>query len=161
MNRLWFMIWAIVIGQVAVWTFAPKSSVAPQPFTPIGDRAFNDHETFTADAREPLRKGALTALDRPWSERCGDARQQFIRGLNGYYAERQNQNERYPETYGPAGASYIAKQWVTQDDQRIERLTQEAYAAGYLKPSDFDGMAGKMVARVVHAERVIGRGCAA
>jgi len=161
MNRVWFIAWAIVIWQVAVWAFAPEPSVAPQSFTPVGDRDFDEHEKYTADARESLRKGTLAALDRAWSERCSEARTRFISGLNAYYRERQNQSERYPETYGPAGADYIARQWVTQDDQRIERLTQEAYAAGYLKPSDFDGMAAKMIASVVQAERVTGRGCAA
>ncbi|CCE06392.1 conserved exported hypothetical protein [Bradyrhizobium sp. STM 3843] len=159
MNRLWFIVWAVVIWQVAAWAFAPAPSVAPQSFTPIGDRDFDEHEKYITDARESQRKGALAALDRPWSDRCGNARKQFISGLNEYYYHRQNQSERYPETYGPAGAGYIARQWLTADDRRIERLTQEAYAAGYLKPSDFDGMASKMVATVVHAERVNGRGC--
>jgi hypothetical protein len=36
----------------------------------------------------------------------------------------------------------------------------EAYARGYLKPSDFDGIAGKLVAVVVEDERVTGKGCA-
>lgn len=161
MHRFWFIVWAIVTWQVAVWAFAPEPQIAPQSFTPVGDRDFDEHEQYAADTRESQRKGALAALDRPWSERCGEARKQFVSGLNAYYRHRQNESERYPETYGPAGADYITKQWLTQDDQRIERLTQEAYAAGYLKPSDFDGMASTMVTSVVHAERVTGRGCAA
>jgi hypothetical protein len=49
---------------------------------------------------------------------------------------------------------------VDRRRQRIERLTQEAYARGYLKLSDFDGVAGRMVAFVVKDERIIGKGCA-
>ena len=45
------------------------------------------------------------------------------------------------------------------DDQRIDRLTQEAYAKGYLKPSDFTAVAAKMVATVIKNERVTGKGC--
>ena len=63
------------------------------------------------------------------------------------------------ESYGKAGADYIATQWSKSDDQRIERLTQEAYAKGYLKPSDFTGVAAKMVATVIKNERVTGKGC--
>ena len=84
----------------------------------------------------------------------------FISGLGHYYYHRQNQTERYPETYGQLGADYIAKQWSTTDDQRIDRLTQDAYARGYLKPADFEAVAGKMVATVVKNERVTGKACA-
>ena len=49
---------------------------------------------------------------------------------------------------------------VTTDDQRIDRLTQDAYARGYLKPVDFDAVAGNMVAAVVKDERVTGKACA-
>jgi hypothetical protein len=59
-----------------------------------------------------------------------------------------------------AGADYIAAQFSKADDSRIERLTQEAYAKGYLKPEDFRGAAGQMAATVVKGERVIGKGCA-
>ena len=41
-----------------------------------------------------------------------------------------------------------------------DRLTQDAYARGYLKPADFDGVAGKMVAMVVKDERITGKACA-
>jgi hypothetical protein len=95
-----------------------------------------------------------------WSSRCGKDRKRFVSGINEYYYHRQNQTERYPEIHGKLGADYIAAQWSTADDQRIDRLTQEAYARGYLTPSDFDGVAGKMVATVVKSERVTAKGCA-
>ena len=100
-------------------------------------------------------------MDRPWGGRCaGEDRKQFLSGLNEYYYHRQNQTERYPESLGKAGADYIEEQWSTTDDQRIDRLTQDAYARGYLKPADFDAVAGKMIATVVKNERVTGNACA-
>ena len=54
----------------------------------------------------------------------------------------------------------LAGQWSTTDDRRIDRLTQDAYAKGYLKPADFDGVARKMVATVVKDERITGKACA-
>lgn len=160
MNRWWFLLWAVVILQVAAWTFAP---VTPPPQIPEVNRgkAFGSNEDITVETRASQRKGALETLDRPWSGRCsGEARRQFISGLNEYYYHRQNQTERYPETFGKLGAEYIAKQWSTADDQRIDRLTQDAYARGYLKPADFDAVAGKMIATVVKGERVTGKACA-
>jgi hypothetical protein len=159
MTRAWFILWAIVIWQVAAWTFAPAKPDA-QTAT-VGDgKPYGDTEQYTVESRVAQRKGAMAALDRPWSERCGEQRKRFISGINEYYYQRQNQTERYPEIHGKLGADYIATQWSTGDDKRIERLTQEAYARGYLKLSDFDGVAGRMVAFVVKDERIIGKGCA-
>ena len=64
------------------------------------------------------------------------------------------------EYFGEAGASYIAQQWATTEDKRIERLTQEAYAKGYLKPDDLNWIARKMMATVVRNERITGKACA-
>jgi hypothetical protein len=159
MTRAWFLLWALVIWQIAAWAFAP--AVAPSQM-PAGDgSAYDSNEKYMTDARVSQRKGALAALDRPWSGRCaGENRKQFISSLNEYYFHRQNQTDRYPEVHGKLGADYIAKQWSTSDDQRIDRLTQDAYARGYLKPADFDGVAGKMVAAIVKDERITGKDCA-
>ena len=160
MNRVWFVLWALVIVQLAAWTFAPA---APPPQIPEVNRgkAFGSNEDIAVEARASQRKGALAALDRPWGSRCtGEDRKRFLSGLNEYYYHRQNQTERYPENFGKAGADYIATQWSTTDDQRIDRLTQDAYARGYLKPADFDAVAGKMIATVVRNERVTGKACA-
>ena len=102
----------------------------------------------------------MAALDLAWSSRCGEDRKRFVSGINEYYYQRQNQTERYPEVHGKLGADYIATAWSTADDKRIDRLTQEAYARGYLTPSDFDGVARKMVVTVVKGERVTAKGCA-
>jgi hypothetical protein len=154
-----FIAWILIISVVAAWTFAPAS---PPPPMPQGDgRAFGTGENFLVQGRSLQRQGAFTALDQPWGSRCaGEDRKRFLSGLNEYYYHRQNQTERYPENFGKAGADYIATQWSTTDDQRIDRLTQDAYARGYLKPADFDAVAGKMIATVVRNERVTGKACA-
>jgi hypothetical protein len=160
MNRAWFLLWAVVIWQIAAWTFGPT---VPLPQIPEVNRgkAYGSNEDLLVEARGGQRQGALKALDQPWGSRCaGEERKRFISGLNEYYYHRQNQTERYPENFGKLGADYIAKQWSTTDDQRIDRLTQDAYARGYLKAADFDGVAGKMVATVVKDERITGKGCA-
>jgi hypothetical protein len=159
MNRAWLLLWGLVIWQLAAWTYAPAT---PPRQVPAGDgKAFGSNEPYIADARESERQGALKALDAPTGDLCTEAgRKQFIRGLNEYYYHRQNQTERYPEIHGKPGADYIATQWSGPDDKRIDRLTQEAYSKGYLKPAEFDGVARKMVATVVKDERIIGSGCA-
>ncbi|KRR01730.1 hypothetical protein [Bradyrhizobium valentinum] len=157
MSKLWLALCAIVVWQIGSWTFAPASP----PKTPQGDgRAFGPNEKYLVEGREKQRQSAITAFDMPWGSRCsGNDRKQFISGIDHYYYHRQRQTESYPESYGKAGADYIATQWSKTDDQRIERLTQEAYSKGYLKPSDFSGVAAKIVAAVVKNERVTGNGC--
>ena len=159
-SRAWFLLWALVIWQIASWTFAPAT---PPPQIPEVNRgkAFGSNEDLHVESRGGLRQGAFRALELPWGSRCsGGERKKFISGLNEYYYHRQNQTERYPENFGQDGADYIAKQWASTDDQRIDRLTQEAYAKGYLKPADFDAVASKMVAAVLKDERVTGKACA-
>jgi hypothetical protein len=157
MKAGWFILWAVVVWQVAVWAFAPP----PKPVQAVASRAvpIDVVEKSLTEARGTQRREALAALDKPWSDRCGQNRKDFLSGVNEYFYHRQNQSERYPEKFGKAGADYIAGQWSTTDDARIERLTQEAYAQGYVKPTDFDGVARKTVAAVVKNERIIGTGC--
>jgi hypothetical protein len=164
MKLAWFVLWAVVVWQVAAWAFAPAAVPAPPPQVLEVNRgkAFGPNEDLTVEGRSKKRQAAFTTLERPWGSRCtGEGRKMFISGLNEYYYHRQNQTERYPEIYGQLGADYIARQWSTGDDQRIDRLTQDAYAKGYLKPADFDGVARKMIAKVVKDERVTGKACAA
>ncbi|MCP3463959.1 hypothetical protein [Bradyrhizobium sp. CCGUVB23] len=159
MSRIWFVVWAIIVVQVAAWAFAPDPK-APQ--APASDGpGYGSSEKYSVDARVSQRADAIAALERPYGARCtDDGRKQFIGGLNEYYYQRQNQMERYPETFGKPGADYIARQWSTGEDQRIDRLTQEAYAQGYLKLSDLNNVARKMVEAVVRNERVIAKACA-
>jgi hypothetical protein len=163
MKLAWFVLWAVVVWHVAAWAFAPAAVPPPPPQVLEVNRgkAFGPNEDISVEGRSRKRQAAFTTLERPWGSRCaGEGRKAFISGLNEYYYHRQNQTERYPETYGKLGADYIARQWSTGEDQRIDRLTQDAYAKGYLKPADFDGVARKMIAKVVKDERMTGRACA-
>ena len=175
MSRLYFYVAIAFVSSFAAVSWAARgfpmhwsepASVSalqsPQPKLPQGDgRAFGDNEVLLVNGRERQRQSALRALDRPWSNRCTeDGRALFIDALSYYYDHRYRQTEGYRETYGKAGADYIAAQWSKADDSRIERLTQEAYAKGYLKPQDFRGAAGQLVATVVNGERVTRKGCA-
>ena len=163
MKLAWFVLWAVVVWQVAAWAFAPAAVPPPPPQVLEVNRgkAFGPNEDIMVEGRSKQRQDASRAFELPWSSRCtGESRKAFISGLGHYYYHRQNQTERYPETYGKLGADYIARQWSGGDDQRIDRLTQDAYAKGYLKPADFDGVARKMIAKVVKDERVTGKACA-
>jgi hypothetical protein len=151
----WFIIWAIALWLVASWTF----SSPPQP-RPDVDPQTSSSEKYLVEGRNKQRRAVLRALEMPWSLICSEnGRKEFTGGLNEYYYHRQNQTERYPETFGKSGATYIAQQWSSADDKRIDRLTQEFYMRGYLKPDDFNAVARKLIIAVVKSERVTGRGC--
>ncbi len=159
MRPVWFVLWAITIWHVAAWTFGPDK---PEEKPSAGDgKPYGDSEKYSVDSRVSTRKNVMETLDLPWSSRCGENRKHFIAGVNYYYYRRQTDAELYPKYHGQLGADYIAKQWSTGEDQRIDRLTQEAYARGYFKLTDFDGAARKMIEVVVKDERVTGKGCAA
>jgi hypothetical protein len=158
------IVWAVGIGVVAMWTFAPT---APPPSDfPIPEvnrgKAFGSSEDILVESRRLRRQSTFSTLEQPWGSRCaGEGRKAFITGIGYYYYFRQNEIESYPKFFGKLGADYIAKQWATTDDQRIDRLTQEAYAKGYFKPTDFAGIgSSKIVATVVKDERVTGNACA-
>jgi hypothetical protein len=150
----------LVISLVATWAFTPALA-PPQISEANRGKAFGSNEDILVEGRSRQRQAAFATLERPWASRCaGEGRKQFISGVNEYYYHRQNQKERYPENFGKLGADYIARQWSTTDDQRIDRLTQDAYAKGYLRPTDFDAVARKMITTVVKDERVTGKACA-
>ena len=163
-ERFLLLLWAAVLLQVAAWTWWPEA--APQAASPqIAEenrgKAFGSNENIHVESRIVYRQAAFRTLEQPWGERCADeGRKTFIAGIGHYYYVRQNEIEHYPKYFGELGAAYIAKQWASTDDQRIDRLTQEAYAKGYLKPTDFDGSAAKLIAAVVKNDRVTGKACA-
>ncbi len=127
MKPVWFILWAMVVGQIALWAFAPdKPDAQPAPTDP--GRPYGDTEQHAVKSRVSQRKGAMAASICPGAAAAA-RRARLHRGINEYYYRRQNQYERYPEIHGKLGADYIATQWSTGEDKRIERLTQEAYAA--------------------------------
>jgi hypothetical protein len=160
MKPIWFILWAAAIWQIAGWTFAPLPKPAPQIPEANRGKAFGSSEESAVQSRIVLREATLKTLEKPWGERCtGEGRQAFIAGVGHYYYVRENSMELHPRYFGQLGAAYIAKQWSTADDQRIDRLTQDAYARGYLKPEDFT-IGGKLIATVVKNERITGKACA-
>jgi hypothetical protein len=158
MRPLSYLVAALLLWQIAVWTFAPP--IVPQKM-PAGDgKPYGTNEAIHVETRQGQRQDAFRALERPTGSLCTEAgRKAFVSGLGEYYYHRQNQTERYPEIHGQPGADYIARQWSSTDDKRIDRLTQEAYSKGYLKPGEFEPVARKMIAAVVKGERVIAKGC--
>ena len=154
-----YIVAALVVFQIGVWAFTPAPP--PPPKKPESTRAYGPTENITVEGRKKQRETAFRALELPTGSRCTpEGRKDFISGLDFYYYHRQNQMRSYPETYGRLGSDYIAKQWASPDDRRIDRLTQEAYSRGYLKLDDFKGFARTIVQSVVKDEKVIGKGCA-
>ncbi|UQD76248.1 hypothetical protein JEY40_17885 [Bradyrhizobium japonicum] len=160
MSRAWFIVWALVIWQVAAWAFAPQKT-AQQPAAPVDGPGYGSNEEIFVDGRAGLRRETALAFERPYGSRCaGEGRKQFVAHIDYYYYRRQNDMEHYPKIFGKAGADYIAKQWSTGDDKRFERLTQEAYAQGYLALSDFGDVGRKLAEAVLRGERVVAHSCA-
>jgi hypothetical protein len=159
MKPIWFVIWAVVVGQFVIWTFAPGEPKAVEVNTGDG-QPYGYLEHYLVESREGIRKNAMETLDQPWSSRCGEGRKTFIGGVSNYYWQRKNENERYAEIHGKPGADYIAKAWSSPDDRRIDRLTQEAYVNGYLRPADFKGYSRDLITQIVRDERATGKGCA-
>lgn len=153
-----YLIWGLLVWQIAAWAFAPP--LTPQQ-VPAGDgKAYGPDEDRTVAYRDELRQSTFRILAEPTGNLCTEqGRKAFIRGLGEYYYQRQNQMERYPEIHGQLGADYIARQWSGTDDRRIDRLTQEIYSKGYIKPEEFEGVARKRIVIVVKDERVLSRGC--
>lgn len=159
LKRALFIVWAIVIWQIAGWTFGRQPDAPPKP--PEVDPRTNATEKYLVEGRDKQRQDGLRALEIPWSRICTeDGRKEFANRLGHYYYHRQNQMERYPENFGKTGAAYITQQWASADDKRIDRLTREAYSRGYLKPDDFEAVARKLIVSVVRDERITGKGCA-
>jgi len=159
LKRVLFIVWAIVIWQIAGWTFGQRP--APPPPPPDVDPRTTSTEKYLVDGRDMKRQDGLGALDLPPSRICTeDGRKKFVSALGNYYAHRQDEMEYYPKSFGRSGARYIAEQWASSDDKRIDRLTQETYTRGYLKPDEFTPAARKLIVSIVKDERVTGKGCA-
>ena len=158
MKRILFIVWAVVVWQVAGWTFAPQPSPPPKP--PDIDPQTRPNEKYLAEGRNFQRQDGLRAIDVPRSNLCSeDGRKKFVSGLGYYYSHRHAQTTAYPQSYGKSGADYIARQWGTADDRRIDRLTKESYSNGYLKPDEFNADAREIILTIVKGERIIGKGC--
>ena len=158
MKRALFIIGAIVAWQVAAWAFAPPPPVLQKP-REIDPQTL-PNEKYIVEGRKLQRHDGLRALDVPRSSLCSEeGRKKFISGLGHYYYHRSLQTTSYPKNYGKTGADYIARQWSTADDKRIDRLTKEIYSSGYFKPNEFGAGSRDILITLVKDERVNGKGC--
>ena len=116
-------------------------------------------ETAKVEATRRQRQAAFAVLDRPWISRCaGEDGKQFIGGLNAYYPDRQNHGSLSRE-FRQSRRRVHRQAMVDRRRPRIDHMTQEAYAGGYFRPSDFGDVADKAIANVVWSERASGRSC--
>ena len=123
----------------------PGSSV-PEPQQHGGVPPWNDNEKIFQTGRNNIRKSAMNGLDKAWSTFCGpEGRQRLAHSVNYYFEMRGNQEESYQKRWGDDGRKYIAKEWATSDDARIQRLVQEHYERGYLKLADLRPLIAKRV----------------
>lgn len=167
MKAVLYLIGAVVLGNIVWATFfyaAPKPTT-PEPIVNSATQKgldpwmANEHHMVTGRAGQ--RKSALEALGQPWSSFCtADGRKQLVAGLDYYWYFRSSQIKGYPKTWGENARPYIVKAWATADDSRIERLTREGYANGYINLADFKSYTREAMAETLRGERVRGAPCA-
>jgi len=63
MKPVWFVLWAMVVAQIAVWTFAPPARHNEQPAPTDPGRPYGDNEQYAVDARDSLRNDTMAALE--------------------------------------------------------------------------------------------------
>lgn len=163
MKRILFVVWALAMWQIAVWTFSPARTQTATAVVRADGKAHGDSEPAIARGRDYQRAGALRALEQPTAVICTEeGRKRVVSGLSEYFYHRQAQLQSYPRNFGTPGADYIARQWSTAGDLRIDRLVREAYGRGYIVPDDLtQSFARKTLLSIVEGVRVTGKGCAA
>jgi hypothetical protein len=159
-----FVLWALVMWQIAAWTFFPeRPGATPAPVLRADGKGYSENEPAIVRGRQLQRASALQALEQPFTVLCSaEGRKRVASSLSHYLYHRRNQMLRYPTNFGKPGAAYIAQQWSTADDQRIDRLIREAYGRGHIELDDLEkGYARDMLWSVVGGIRPTGKGCAA
>lgn len=130
-------------------------SSVPEPQQHGGMPPWNDNEKIFQTGRNSARKQTLAGLDKAWSTFClPEGRKQLGSAVSYYFEMRGNQEESYPKRWGDDGRKYIAKEWATSDDARIQRLVQEHYERGYLKLADLRPFIAKRIEPLVKDLRV-------
>ena len=108
MNRAWFCSGSVTSLIALGIRAGGRASAASAGAGGQSRQGVRPNEDITVEGRSKQRQAAFTTLERPWGSRCtGEGRKAFISGLTEYYYHRQNQTERYPETYGSCGADYM------------------------------------------------------
>jgi hypothetical protein len=157
--------WATT-GGFPTWPTPGAPLPPPPPPPPVnkaverGQEPWAANEHYSQESRRLARKSALEALDQPWSSFCSeDGRKNLIDSLNYYFGMRTQHQWSYTNTWGEAGARYIATVWTTADDNRIERLSREMYHNGYLNPADMAPYARSTINPLLRGERQVGKPC--
>ncbi len=121
---------------------------------------WNANEPIFHRGRDMARKAALRGLDQAWSTFCErDGRKKLVDALSYYFEQRSQQEKSYAKRWGDAGRDYIAKEWTTADDRRIERLVQETYGRGYLDLHDLKSYIAETISPLLKDTRVTGQPC--
>jgi hypothetical protein len=120
----------------------------------------NANEQAFQDVRRSARKSALKSLQQPWAAMCeGEGRRSLISGVNYYYEHRGLQEKSYPKRWGAEGKSYIEREWGTTDDKRIEQLTQDMVARGYLEVVSLNRFVAERVGALTKGVTVMAQPC--
>jgi hypothetical protein len=130
-------------------------SSVPEPQQHGGMPPWNDNEKIYQNGRNSIRKSTMNGLDKAWSTFCQpEGRQRLAQSVSYYFEMRGNQEESYQKRWGDDGRNYIAREWSTSDDARIQRLVQEHYERGYLKIADFRPFIAKRIEPLLKDVRV-------
>jgi hypothetical protein len=159
----------LMIGILLAWDFTKprhKQVRVPEVATPQGPNGgfppWNANETGFRYVRDSVRKSTLSSLDQPWSTFCQpEGRKRLASSLKEYFWQRGGQENSYPARWGGVGRAYIAREWSTADDQRIERLVEELYWRGYLDLRSLDRLTAEMIIPLVKNTRVMTQPCRA
>jgi hypothetical protein len=120
----------------------------------------NPNEHVFQHIRRSARKGALQSLEQPWAAMCeGEGRRALLEGVNYYYEHRGSHEMSYPKRWGAEGKSYIEREWGTTDDKRIEQLTQDMVARGYLKVAALSRAAAERVGKLTKGVTIMAQPC--
>jgi hypothetical protein len=120
----------------------------------------NPNEPVFQQGRRGARKAALQSLEQPWAAMCdGEGRGALLEGVNYYYDQRGLQEMSYPRRWGAEGRSYIEREWGTTDDKRIEQLTQDMVARGYLKVASLNRPAAERVGKLTKGVTIMAQPC--
>jgi hypothetical protein len=171
---------AIALGLYAFWdyskpralepTLSTKWTPAPSPLDPRssipepkhngGVPPWNENEKIFQNSRNLMRKSVMRSLEQPWGSFCeGDGRKRLDQAVTSYFERFSDEREKYAKRWGDDGRQYIAKEWSTPDDQRIQRLVQEHYERGYLNLADFRPTIAARMSPLLKDSRVGGQPC--
>jgi hypothetical protein len=107
------------------------------------------------------RQSTLKTLDANWASFCGpQGRTLLVSSLDHYFYFRDGAETSYPLRWGETGKTYIAREFSTTEDRRIEQQIRELYARGYLDPKALGSTANKRVTALVQGLRVERKPCA-